>query len=36
MSIQETLYLWTIGKIKENSEIKKILEEIKRWNNKMK
>lgn len=30
------LFLWTIGKIKEKSEIKKVLEEIKQWNNKMK
>lgn len=35
MTIQEMLFLYTIGKIKENSEIKKVLEEIKKWNNKL-
>lgn len=35
-NIQEIIYLWTIGKTKETPEIKNFLEELEKWNNKMK
>ena len=35
MTIQEKLYLYTIGKIKVDKEIKSFVEELKIWNNKL-
>ena len=36
MNIQEKLYLFMIGKIKKDKEIKQFIKEIKIWNNKKK
>lgn len=35
MSIQEFVYLYTLGKIKENAKIKKFLKEVEQWKNKL-